>query len=114
MPDPSVVVSPTLIGAFVAGGYAAVKIIEALIGKLFNLKNGGNGKFTAGDRGHLNALVDWHKKSDDDGVPLAYIPRRWEETQKEILAIQRGQNEIMAKVADTLERIETRPCPRGK
>lgn len=68
----------------------------------------------------VETLLDMHAKFDEDGTPLWYVPRSWQNTQDKIIESQNRLIEVMRgiastneKVAATLERLERRDCPKA-
>lgn len=61
------------------------EVVKAVGGRLARYLNGRGARsndagplgFNSVDRANLERLTEWHGRIDTDGVPLAYIPRRW-------------------------------------
>lgn len=51
------------------------------------LYDGKKSILTEEEKNHLKYLVEFHKKTDNNGIPLSYFPRSYEETQKEIVSV---------------------------
>jgi len=51
---------------------------------------------------------DLHDTYDNDGVPIWWIPRSWNETQEKVVEICREISETQRAIAGTLERIENK------
>ncbi len=97
MPDP-IVVSEFGIGAAVAIALGLVKIIEGLVKKL----QGQHSILTPEE----HQAIMMHLKFDEDGAPMWYFPRSWQQTQVEMAALLGEIVVTQGKIAETLERLE--------
>ena len=55
------------------------------------------------ERNQLRYLVEFHSKTDNNGIPLGYFPRNFEENQKEIVTILNKLINFEEKTAVLLE-----------
>jgi len=101
--------STAIIAAIVAIVVCAVEGLLGLIKLLIN-------KFSEKDKNYLSeeqtmmlkVLFDLHSRYDTAGVPLWYVPRSWDETQKEIVEKLYRIGETQNKTLDIIERLERR------
>jgi len=54
----------------------------------------------------VDVLVKQHAQTDTDGMPIWYMPRRWAETQAQVLDILRQISNTQDKLADMTKNIE--------
>lgn len=58
--------------------------------------------------GQLRTLYEMHMKFDNDGTPIWYVPRSWNETMREIVDRLYKQTELQNKTLSLVERLERR------
>ena len=58
--------------------------------------------------GQLRALYEMHMKFDNDGTPIWYVPRSWNETMREIVDRLYKTGELQNKTLSLVERLERR------
>jgi len=65
--------------------------------------------------GQLRTLYEMHMKFDNDGTPIWYVPRSWNETMREIVdklykqtEVAMRQTELQNKTLSLVERLERR------
>ena len=94
--------------ALVTVAVALTKVIEILIGKLFN-KNGSshtNGNGSNGNGNHkIDAVIAWQNVRDQNGVPMGYFPRSIIDTQEKIASSLHESLVLQGKVIDELSRV---------
>lgn len=56
----------------------------------------------------LGKVLEISDRRDDDGIPLAYVPRSWAATQAQVVEALRGIAEAQRRTLELLERIERR------
>jgi len=58
--------------------------------------------------GQLRTLYEMHMKFDNDGTPIWYVPRSWNETMREIVDRLYKTGELQNKTLSLVERLERR------
>jgi hypothetical protein len=93
-----------LLGILITLSFIAVRGGEWLIKKLIPNPSG----FQARDRDMLKNLFASHNRTDEDGVPVWYMPRSWERSQENISKILLQISETQREITKSLERMEQR------
>ena len=92
-------------GGTVVLALGLVEVIKLLINKFSNNK-GANGKsvLTPEEQYQLQMLSDMHAKTDEDGMPVWYVPRSWGAMQEKMVETLRDIASNQDKMSDTQER----------
>ena len=94
-----------IVGITVMLAQGLIELTKYLVGKLADNKEE---KLTPEQHNMLKSLYDLHMRYDSDGTPIWYVPRSWNETQKEIAEKLYGVSETQNKTLSIIERLEKR------
>jgi hypothetical protein len=90
-----------LFGVIIILCQTIVEIVKAFV---FKNKNGNS--LTKAEHEALMRLDNIHNRHDQNGIPLWYVPRSWEDTQKSIVDLNQKMLNTLKENTKTLGRIE--------
>ncbi len=107
----------TPIGAMMIVALTLVELVKVLITRMTK-KPGGCGGLSPKEHNALMGTYRVLSKLDQDGVPMAYTKRSFEDTQEKILEAVRKSNETQTAMLIAIQRLEKKasimPGPRSR